>query len=135
VVTRWGVTPAQIPDLLIMMGDKSDNIPGIPGLGVKTAQLILKQFGTLEEALVWASTDTPGGFPTKWRRLLLEHQDKIPQLRQLIEFERKWVPVSTSLPNFKLVKQVMHSLQMTKTVSLVEQYQLAHMKKAASTER
>ena len=51
VKAKMGVFPEQIPDLLGMMGDSSDNIPGIPGVGPKTAQKLLEQYGTLEETL------------------------------------------------------------------------------------
>ncbi|MBS0621934.1 MAG: DNA polymerase I [Verrucomicrobia bacterium] len=47
----WGVRPDQIIDLLAMMGDTSDNIPGLPGFGPKTAAKLLQEFGTLEEIL------------------------------------------------------------------------------------
>jgi DNA polymerase-1 len=46
-----GVTPAQIPDLLALVGDTSDNIPGAPGIGDKGAVQLLEQFGTLENLL------------------------------------------------------------------------------------
>lgn len=44
-----GLTPAQLVDLKAMMGDKSDNIPGVPGVGEKTATKLLQQYGSLEE--------------------------------------------------------------------------------------
>ncbi|MBR5231350.1 MAG: DNA polymerase I [Clostridia bacterium] len=47
----WGVTPAQITDLKGLMGDSSDNIPGIPGVGEKTAVKLLGQYETLENVL------------------------------------------------------------------------------------
>lgn len=47
----YGVTPSQIPDLKGLMGDASDNIPGIPGVGEKTAVKLLQEFGTLENVL------------------------------------------------------------------------------------
>lgn len=45
---RYGLKPAQIPDLKGLQGDPSDNIPGVPGVGEKTALALLKQFGSLE---------------------------------------------------------------------------------------
>jgi DNA polymerase-1 len=48
VVQKFGVTPAQIIDLLALMGDKTDNIPGVPGVGEKTALALLQRFGSLE---------------------------------------------------------------------------------------
>lgn len=48
VVERYGVTPAQVPDYLGLKGDSSDNIPGVPGIGEKTASKLLQSYGTLE---------------------------------------------------------------------------------------
>ncbi|MEY8744751.1 DNA polymerase I [Bacillales bacterium AN1005] len=48
---RYGLTPLQIIDLKGLMGDTSDNIPGIPGVGEKTALKLLHQFGTVEDVL------------------------------------------------------------------------------------
>ena len=48
VVERYGVEPKQIPELLALMGDNSDNIPGVPGVGEKTAIKLLNEFGSLE---------------------------------------------------------------------------------------
>src|SRR5258706_4902804 len=45
---EWGVGPEHIRDVLALMGDTSDNIPGIPGIGEKTAIELVKQFGALE---------------------------------------------------------------------------------------
>ncbi len=48
VAERYGVTPAQVPDFLGLKGDSSDNIPGVPGIGEKTAAKLLQQYGSLE---------------------------------------------------------------------------------------
>jgi len=51
VLEKWGVHPEKIIDLLALMGDSSDNIPGVSGIGVKTAVKLLNQYGTLKEVL------------------------------------------------------------------------------------
>jgi DNA polymerase-1 len=51
VVDKWGVTPERVPDYLGLMGDSSDNIPGVPGVGPKTATRLLGVYGTLEGVL------------------------------------------------------------------------------------
>ncbi len=51
VEARYGIPPARVPDLLALMGDSSDNIPGVPGVGEKTAGDLLRRFGTLEGVL------------------------------------------------------------------------------------
>lgn len=48
VEEKYGVTPQQFTDFLGLMGDSSDNIPGVPGIGPKTATKLLQQFGTME---------------------------------------------------------------------------------------
>lgn len=48
VVERYGIEPAQVPDFLGLKGDSSDNIPGVPGIGEKTAAKLLQEYGTLE---------------------------------------------------------------------------------------
>src|SRR4051794_24628327 len=51
VVERYGITPDLIPDFYGLKGDTSDNIPGVPGIGDKTASQLLQQFGSLENVL------------------------------------------------------------------------------------
>jgi DNA polymerase I len=48
VKAKWGVEPVQIPDILALMGDSIDNIPGVPGVGEKTAAKLIGQFGSVE---------------------------------------------------------------------------------------
>src|SRR4051795_279779 len=51
VIDRYGIEPALIPDFYGLKGDTSDNIPGVPGIGDKTASQLLQQFGSLESVL------------------------------------------------------------------------------------
>jgi ribonuclease HI len=55
VLERFGVPPERVPDVLGLSGDTSDNIPGVPGIGEKTAAKLVKQFGSLEGVLRWRS--------------------------------------------------------------------------------
>jgi DNA polymerase-1 len=48
---RYGVEPEQVPDFIALRGDPSDRLPGARGVGPKTAADVLRQYGTLEEAL------------------------------------------------------------------------------------
>jgi DNA polymerase-1 len=48
VEARWGVPPARLPDVLALMGDASDNVPGVPGIGEKTAAQLIARFGGLD---------------------------------------------------------------------------------------
>src|SRR3954463_948693 len=59
VELRYGVTPAQVPDFIGLKGDTSDNIPGVPGIGDKTAGQLIQQHGSLEAVLDAVDTFTP----------------------------------------------------------------------------
>lgn len=63
VVNRFGVRPEQIPDLLALHGDAIDNIPGIPGVGAKTAQVLLSSLGSLDA--IRACPDRIEGLPIR----------------------------------------------------------------------
>lgn len=54
VLEEYGFTPAQVPDMKGLMGDTSDNIPGVPGVGEKTALKLMAQYGTLDGVLAHA---------------------------------------------------------------------------------
>src|SRR5947209_6701342 len=71
VVDRYGIGPELIPDFYGLKGDTSDNIPGIPGIGDKTASELLQRFGTLENVL--DSVDEISG--AKRKQNLVEHAD------------------------------------------------------------
>ncbi|HNW87521.1 MAG TPA: DNA polymerase I [Candidatus Limiplasma sp.] len=62
----YGYTPAQVPDMKGLMGDSSDNIPGVPGVGEKTALKLILQYGTLEGVLAHAE-EIPGKLGEKLR--------------------------------------------------------------------
>ncbi|MRR58951.1 MAG: ribonuclease HI [Deltaproteobacteria bacterium] len=55
VLNRFGVPPELVPDVLGLAGDTADNIPGVPGIGEKTAADLVQQFGSLEGVLRWKS--------------------------------------------------------------------------------
>jgi DNA polymerase I len=59
VEARYGIRPDQIPDFIGLKGDTSDNIPGIPGIGDKTAGQLVAQYGSLEEVVEHASELSP----------------------------------------------------------------------------
>ena len=79
VVERYGVPPELVPDLIGLKGDTSDNIPGVPGIGDKTAAQLLQQFGSLEAVL--DSVDEISG--AKRKQNLTEHADDARISKQL----------------------------------------------------
>ncbi len=80
VEAKFGVKPGQIVDLLALMGDTSDNIPGVPKVGEKTAAELLQQFGTLDAIL--ARTDEVK--KPAIRQSLLDNRAKAELSRQLV---------------------------------------------------
>lgn len=71
LIAKYGVTPEQIIDLKGLMGDTSDNIPGVPGVGEKTATKLVSEFGSVENLL--ANLDKVSG--KKLQENLREHSD------------------------------------------------------------
>ena len=79
VVERYGVAPELVTDLMGLRGDTSDNIPGVPGIGEKTAAALLQEFGSLEEVL--ANVDKVSG--AKRKQNLVEHAEDARMSKQL----------------------------------------------------
>ncbi|HEX3763646.1 MAG TPA: DNA polymerase, partial [Kofleriaceae bacterium] len=86
VIKKMGVPPEKIPDFLALVGDTSDNIPGIKGVGDKTAANLLEQYGTLDELIAKnpvvprISNKQPFGDPDQLERIKIS--------RQLVELRR-----------------------------------------------
>jgi DNA polymerase-1 len=89
VKEKWGVEPEKIIDLLGLMGDSSDNIPGIKGVGEKTAVKFLQKYGSMEDLLAAA----PDIANEKTRNKLLEEADMARLSRELATIDVK-VPLS-----------------------------------------
>lgn len=83
VAEKYGVTPRQYPDLAALRGDPSDNLPGIPGVGEKTAAKWVNQFGSFDE-LVSRADEVKGKIGEKLR----EHLDSVKRNRVLTELVR-----------------------------------------------
>jgi DNA polymerase-1 len=88
VIDRYGIGPELIPDFYGLKGDTSDNIPGVPGIGDKTASQLLQQFGTLEGVLDHVD-DITGA---KRKQNLTEHADDARMSKLLATIKRD-VPV------------------------------------------
>src|SRR5215211_589396 len=83
VEARYGITPEQIPDFIGLKGDTSDNIPGIPGIGDKTAGQLIAQYGSLEAVIEHADELSPAR-----RKNVAEHADLARDSKQLATMRR-----------------------------------------------
>jgi len=83
VEARYGITPAQIPDFIGLKGDTSDNIPGIPGIGDKTAGQLVAQYGSLEEVIAHADELSPAR-----RKNVTEFADQARAAKELATMRR-----------------------------------------------
>jgi DNA polymerase I len=91
VKEKWGVAPDQIPDLLALMGDSIDSIPGVPGVGEKTAVKLVSQFGSVER--LYENLSLVAG---KLRETLAQHRAKALLSRELATVSTR-VPITLDL--------------------------------------
>jgi DNA polymerase-1 len=80
VIEKFGVPPEQLGDVLALMGDSVDNVPGVPGIGPKTAAQLIQQYGDVESVLAHAHEITK----PKLRQSLIDHADNARLSRELV---------------------------------------------------
>ncbi|HQT78541.1 MAG TPA: DNA polymerase I [Rhodopila sp.] len=80
VMEKFGVTPDKMVEVQALIGDSTDNVPGVPGIGPKGAAQLINEYGTVEQVLAAA----PGMKPSKRRDMLIEHADKARVSRALV---------------------------------------------------
>jgi len=95
VKAKWGVEPAQIPDILALMGDSIDNIPGVPGVGEKTAAKLIGQFGGVDRLYENLSL-----VPGKLRETLAANRKQALLSRELATVSTR-VPITVDLEAFR----------------------------------
>ena len=81
VMEKFGVPPDKVVDVQALMGDSVDNVPGVPGIGPKTASQLIQEFGDVEGVLAAAEAMKP----SKRRDMLLQHADAARISRKLVE--------------------------------------------------
>lgn len=90
---KFGVPPEAIPDLLSLMGDASDNIPGLPGVGEKTAAKLIQEHGSVDGVI--AARDM---LPPRVRKAISEHRGDLDLSRALVRLRRDVPLESLSFP-------------------------------------
>jgi DNA polymerase I len=94
--TEYGIDPRQVIDLKALMGDSSDNVPGVPGVGEKTALKLVQEFDTVDNLLEHLD-DVKGKLGEK----LKEHAGDVLLSRQLVTIDRR-APVETDVDQFRV---------------------------------
>jgi DNA polymerase-1 len=97
VEEKFGVAPELVGDVLALMGDAVDNVPGIRGIGPKTATKLVQEHGSLEAALAAAPTMKP----SKMQESLIEQADMARLSRVLVQLKED-CPLPMALDDFKL---------------------------------
>ena len=97
VFEKFGVFPNRVVDVQSLAGDSSDNVPGVPGIGIKTAAELINQFGDLDQLLLRASEIKQN----KRRENLIEFADQARLSRSLVTLEKK-VPISLSIEELEI---------------------------------
>ena len=100
VNNKFGVKPKKVVDVQALAGDSTDNVPGVPGIGVKTAAELINEYGNLENLLKNAKKIKQN----KRRETLIENSDKAIISKKLVELKND-VPVKNSISEFGL-KQI-----------------------------
>ena len=97
VNNKFGVNPDKVIDVQALAGDSSDNVPGVPGIGVKTAAELINQYGNLENVLKNADKIKQN----KRRETLIQNKDKAIVSKKLVTL-KKDVPVKNKISEFEL---------------------------------
>ncbi len=110
VVEKFGVSPTAIADYLALVGDASDNIPGLPGVGPKTAVKWLLEYGSLDGLLAAAASVKPDRF----RELIPAKADDLIRNRKLTTLNLA-LPVQTGIPvppDVDAILRILESMEM-----------------------
>jgi DNA polymerase I len=110
----WGITPEQVIDFQTLMGDAVDNVPGVPGIGEKTASKLLNEYGSLDQLLASVSEESNGqatipavatGKPKKAKATAAKKGSLTPRLRanlqaslDKVQMSRQLVRLATNVP-------------------------------------
>ena len=94
---KFGVDPAQVVDVQALAGDSVDNIPGAPGIGIKTAALMINEYGSVEALLERAAEITQ----PKRRQTLIEKADQIRLSKKLVQLDCK-TPLDFTLDDLEM---------------------------------
>ena len=118
VIEKFGVPPSRILDYLSIIGDQSDNIPGLAGVGPKTATKWLKEYDNLENIIQNAGRISPKRFCS----IIYEERELLRRNRSLVELESnvELKLVSSISPDVDKIKEIFTELEMKQSLMEVD---------------
>ncbi|HYX77612.1 MAG TPA: DNA polymerase I, partial [Gaiellaceae bacterium] len=126
VEARLGIRPDQVPDFIGLKGDPSDNIPGIPGIGDKTAGQLIAQYGSLDEVLLHADELTPAR-----SKAVKEHAEQaraakeLATMRRDLELDSDPTELVLSPPDRSQLKEMFRRFEFRNLLNRVDELDLA----------
>ncbi|MBR4126900.1 MAG: DNA polymerase I [Alphaproteobacteria bacterium] len=107
VMEKFGVTPDKVIDVQALAGDTSDNVPGVRGIGIKTAAALINEYGTLENLL-----DNVASIKQNKRREVLTADAELARMSKKLVTLNAFAPVEKSLDDFKMTPPDLAKTQM-----------------------
>lgn len=128
VETKYGVPPSLIIDYLALMGDSSDNIPGVPGVGEKTAQALLQGLGSLDD--IYANPDKIAGLSFRGAKTLAPKMEANKEMAYLsytlatiktdVELDRTWDSLALTEPDLDKLHALFTQYEFKRWISDLE---------------
>ncbi|RUT64695.1 DNA polymerase I (plasmid) [Morganella morganii] len=128
VETKYGVPPSLIIDYLALMGDSSDNIPGVPGVGEKTAQALLQGLGSLDD--IYTDLDKIAGLSFRGAKTLAPKMETNKEMAYLsytlatiktdVELDRTWDSLALSEPDLDKLHALFTQYEFKRWISDLE---------------
>lgn len=128
VETKYGVPPSLIIDYLALMGDSSDNIPGVPGVGEKTAQALLQGLGSLDD--IYADLDKIAGLSFRGAKTLAPKMETNKEMAYLsytlatiktdVELDRTWNSLALTEPDLDKLHALFTQYEFKRWISDLE---------------
>lgn len=125
VVARYGLRPDQLIDLKTLLGDASDNLPGVPGIGDKTAKALLAEFGSVRA--IFAALQK-GDVAQKYAKKLEGKQDVAKQMTRLVTIVR-----DVDLDGFTYEKAMVHAPDVDKLLPMLRDLEFKNLVKKYET--
>jgi DNA polymerase-1 len=126
VEARLGIRPDQVPDFIGLKGDPSDNIPGIPGIGDKTAGQLIAQYGSLEDVLEHADELTPArSKAVKEHAAQARAAKELATMRRDLELDSDPTELVLSPPDRSQLKEMFRRFEFRNLLNRVDELDLA----------